>query len=199
MRPLATIFAFLFAALPGFAQWRHFGNSSLHPTAALGFGGATAVNPLGSTLDPGWTMTAGAGLTNDYAGVLANFTFVDFGITRNALVRQGAHDGSQKYWAVTIDPVVHVNGRGPVDFYLTGGGGIYGQVTRLEATFAGQPRFDLTSSETHVRPGVDGGAGFAFNLDPGSRLKVFVEARYHHMFTAGRESSFIPVVLGVRF
>ena len=199
MRSLATLFAFLFAALPGFAQWRHFGSSSLHPTAALGFGGATAVNPLGASLDAGWTMSAGAGLTNDYAGVLANFTFVDFGINRNALRREGAHDGSQRYWAVTIDPVVHVNGRGPADFYLTGGGGIYGQITKLEATFAGQPRFDLTSRETHVRPGVDGGAGFAFNLDRDSRLKVFVEARYHHMFTEGRASSFVPVVFGIRF
>ncbi len=199
MRPFSTAFILLLAALPGSAQWRHFGKSPVRATAALGVGGATAVNPLARGLDAGWTVSGGAGLTNDSVGLMANFTFAGFGINHDTLVSQGARHGDQKYWAATIDPIVHVNERGPVDFYLTGGGGIYGQITTLRATFAQQPRFDLRSSETHVRPGVDGGVGFAFNIDPRSRLKIFVEARYHHMLTEGQASSFVPVTLGVRF
>jgi len=54
-------------------------------------------------------------------------------------------------------------------------------------------------SEEILRPGVNLGAGFAFNLSDSSNIKFFAEARYHRMFTPGTDASFIPVTLGIRF
>jgi hypothetical protein len=89
--------------------------------------------------------------------------------------------------------MVHINPRGPVDFYITGGGGLYSQVTNYE--FRGG--FDF--SNTLYKPGVNGGAGFSFRPDRRSHLQVFIEARFHHMFTRNPGASFVPITAGVRF
>ena len=114
----------LVAVLPVSAQWRHFGTSYTRPTASLGVGVATPVNPLATRLDAGWNLSGGAGIQNGAVGVNVDFLAAGFGINHAALVRQGAQHGSQRYWALTLDPIVHINERGPADFYLTGGAGI---------------------------------------------------------------------------
>jgi hypothetical protein len=129
---------------------------------------------------------------------MVDFLAAGLGINHAALVRQGAQHGSQKYWAVTLDPIVHINERGPADFYLTGGAGIYGQLTKYRVPAGSASQYDLIRTENFYRPGVNGGAGFAFNLGE-QRLKVFLEARYHHLFTPGAGASLIPVTIGVRF
>jgi hypothetical protein len=119
---------------------------------------------------------------------MVDFMAAGLGINHAALLRQGAQHGTQRYWAVTLDPIVHINERGPADFYLT--------KFRVPAGPASQ--YDLIRTENLYRAGVNGGAGFAFNLgDP--RLKIFIEARYHHIFTPGSGASLIPVTVGVRF
>lgn len=127
----------------------------------------------------------------------------DFGINHTALSRTGARSGSQKYWALTVDPIFHVNERGPVDFYVTGGGGLYSQITKLRASRDsigdGFDHYDVISENTLYRPGVNGGVGFSFRPDRHSDIQIFIEARYHHMFTRGPGSSFVPVTIGVRF
>jgi hypothetical protein len=188
----------LAAVLPVSAQWRHFGTSEMRPTASLGLGLSTPVNPLATRLDAGWSLAGGAGVQNGSVGVMVDFMATGFGINHAALVRQGAEHGTQKYWALTLDPIVHINERGPADFYLTGGAGVYGQITKYRAPAGPSSQFDLIREETLYKPGVNGGAGFAFNLgDP--RIKLFFEARYHHIFTRGPGASFIPVTVGVRF
>ncbi len=193
----------LLAAPPGFAQWRHFGDRSARPTGYFGIGVSTPANPAARSLDEGWNISGGIGVTRGSVGVMVDAMFNDFGITNAALLDAGAGRGSQKYWALTVDPVFHVNERGPVDFYLTGGGGLYSRITQFRTTagLIGQDlgRYDLISSETLYRPGVNGGAGFAFRLDRRSNIKIFVEARYHRMFTRGSGASFVPVTIGVRF
>jgi hypothetical protein len=37
----------------------------------------------------------------------------------------GFPDGRVRFWSVTLDHIVHLNPKGPVDFYLFGGGGLY--------------------------------------------------------------------------
>lgn len=188
----------LVAVLPVSAQWRHFGRSDVRPTASLGVGVATPVNPLASSLDAGWNLAGGAGIQTGSVGIMVDFLGAGFGINHAALVRQGAQHGTQKYWALTLDPVVHINERGPTDFYLTGGAGIYGQLTKYRVPAGADSRYDLIRTENLYRPGVNGGAGFAFNLgDP--RFKLFLEARYHHLFTPGQGASLIPITVGVRF
>jgi hypothetical protein len=191
------------AGLPSSAQWRHFGDRSPRPTGYVGAGFSTPTNPVASRLNAGWNLGGGVGVTRGFVGVMVDAMLADFGINQAALVRAGARRGSQKYWALTVDPVIHVNARGPVDFYLTGGGGLYSRLTKYRASsnLTGQDsgRYDLISSETLYKPGVNGGAGFSFNLDNRSHIKIFAEARYHRMFTRGSGASLVPVTIGIRF
>jgi hypothetical protein len=191
------------AVMPASAQWGYFGSEPLRPTGFFGVGFSTPVNPLANRLDAGWNLAGGMGVTQTYVGVTVDAMFNDFGITHAALVQARARSGSQKYWALTVDPIFHVNDRGPVDFYVSGGAGLYGRITKYRASSTaigpGFGQFDLVSSDQLYRPGVNLGVGFAFNLSDRSNIKIFAEARYHHMFTPGSASSFIPVTVGVRF
>jgi hypothetical protein len=195
----------LLAVFPAAAQWRHFGSEPMRPTGFFGVGFASPVNPLARGLDTGWNLAGGVGVTSRYVGVLVDGMFSDFGLNHTTLVASGAPRGDQKYWAITVDPVFHVNERGPVDFYVTGGTGIYSQITEYRGFngFGGGPFSDrggdLLYSNTIFKPGVDGGAGFAFNVGYLTHVKIFAEARFHHMFTHGSGASFIPVTIGVRF
>jgi hypothetical protein len=189
------------AVLPAAAQWRHFGDRT-RLTGYFGVGGATALNPVARALDPGWTLSGGVGATNRYVGFMVEAMFVDFGLNRTTLYYAGVPRGSQKYWSLTAAPTFHVNQRGPVDFYLTAGGGLYSRITEYRAGGGRGPFYwgdDLLGSDTTCKPGVNGGAGFAFNVVPDSNVKIFAEARYHHMFTRGSGASFVPVTLGIRF
>jgi hypothetical protein len=192
---------FLLAAAPAFAQWRHFG-SETHATGFFGAGVTAPINPLARNLDPGWNVAGGIGVTSRYVGVMLDAMYSDMGINHATLVRAGVPRGDQQYWAVTVDPILHVNERGPVDFYVTGGGGLYSQITEFKFRSGGggpfNDRNDVLYSNTIYKPGVNGGAGFAFNLGY-TPVKIFVEARFHHMFLRGSGASFIPVSVGVRF
>ena len=201
---MRRILVFLWiVAMPAFSQWRRFGSPELEPTGWVGVGMSTPVNPLATRLNnAGWNIAGGFGFTQGYAGVMVDAMFNGFSINDTVLRREGARSGYQRYWAVTVDPVLHVNPRGPADFYITAGAGFYGQHTglRAQSSLAGQAsRYDLTRTDSTVRFGVNGGAGFAFSIDPASRLQFFIEARYHHVLSPDRGSSFIPVTVGVRF
>ncbi len=192
----------IIAALPAAAQWRHFGSEPVSPEGFFGVGFTAPVNPLASQLDAGWNLSGGVGVTSQYVGILLDAMYTDFGINHAALVNAGLPHGDQKYWAVTVDPIFHVNRRGPIDFYVTGGGGLYSQITQFRSP-AGFGPFgasnSLVSTYTLYKGGVDGGAGFSFRLGYQTPVKLFVEARYHHMFTHGAGASFVPVTIGVRF
>jgi hypothetical protein len=200
---MRRLFCFVFiVTAPAFCQWRHFGRSTWKPAGFIGIGPAAAVNPLAARLDTGWNLAGGAGVTQGYAGVMLDALFANFGINHSTLTREGARAGTQRFWAVTVDPIVHVNPRGPADFYLTAGAGLYGERIglRVPAGAAGLAGpYDLVRTGTFHRFGVNGGAGFAMNVDPRSRVKVFIEARFHHMFTRDQGVSFVPISLGIRF
>ena len=198
-----TLLCMILAALPAAAQWRHFGSEPISPTGFFGVGFTSPVNPLARDLDTGWNLSGGFGVTSNYVGVMLDAMVTSLGVSHNTLVDIGFPEGNQRYWAVTLDPVFHVNRRGPVDFYVTGGGGIYSQITelRVPGDFGGGlfGRHDFRTSYTIYKPGVDAGAGFAFNVGYRSTVKIFAEARFHHMFIGDSGVSFIPVTVGVRF
>lgn len=186
------------AVVPGSAQPGYFGPEPFRPTGSFGVGFSSPVNPLANRLNTGWNLAGGVGVTQTYVGVNVDAMLNDFGVNGRTLAQVGARSGTQKFWALTVDPIFHVNDRGPLDFYVTGGGGLYGRYTKYRAS-AANTGFDLVRSEQILRPGVNLGAGFAFNLSYQSNIKLFVEARYHRMFTPGTASSFIPVTVGIRF
>jgi hypothetical protein len=198
------LFIFLLLTLPAGAQWRHFGRDEARLTGYFGGGAAAPVNPIATRLDTGWSLSGGVGVTNRYVGVMLDASYVDFGLNRATLFRAGAPRGDQRYWSITANPVFHVNDRGPVDFYMTLGGGLYSQITeyRVRGGFNGpfSDRDDVLASYTLYKPGVNGGAGFAFNMGHGSHVKLFAEARFHLMFQHHWSgASYIPVTVGVRF
>jgi hypothetical protein len=186
------------AALPAAAQWRHFGDPELRPTGYFGVGVSAPVNPIATHLNTGWNLAGGGGLRYGFFGFTIDGMYNDFGISRRALIEEGLRRGREKYWAVTANPAFHVNPKGPVDFYITGGAGVYGQITSFRVN-DGRFGRDFRFSDQLVKPGVNGGAGFNFHLGRERDPKFFVEARYHHMFTRGSGASFVPVTIGVRF
>ena len=169
-------------------------------TGYFGIGFSEPVNPLATHLDTGWGFAGGAGVTYEYAGLMVDVMYNRFSINGSDLQKSGARHGSQAFWAITLDPILHINQRGPLDFYVTGGGGLYGQILRYKFGSSAGPlgQGELAYSNTIYKAGVDAGAGFAFNIAE-SRAKIFVEARFHHMFTHSAGASFVPVTVGVRF
>jgi hypothetical protein len=177
------------AALPAAAQWRKFGERT-QVEGFFGVGVVTPINPIARQLDTGWSLAGGVGVSSRYLGVMLDANYTDMGINHETLRILGVPHGDQKYWSLTVDPIFHVNRRGPVDFYLTGGGGLYSQINDLHHYH----------DNALYKLGVNGGAGFAFNVGGRhNRVKLFTEARLHHMFVGRSGASYIPVTFGVRF
>jgi hypothetical protein len=71
--------------------------------------------------------------------------------------------------------------------YLIAGGGVYN----------GKAKFDgVSDSESSTKFGVNGGAGFDYAVGSAS---VFLEARFHNVFTEGSNTTFVPITVGVKF
>jgi hypothetical protein len=195
------------AGLPAFAQFSHF-------TGFVGGGFTTPINPIGSRLDNGFNITAGAGVNaNNHFGVMLDFIYNQNGINQTFLNQVQAPDGLVRVWGFTLDPVVHVTQEGPVDFYVTGGGGIYHRTVEYTQPVVAQGTFfdpwfgfypaafgtnQIIGSYGQYKGGIDGGVGMSFKLGS-SNIKAFAEARYHHIFTRNVPTDIIPVTFGLRW
>ena len=69
--------------------------------------------------------------------------------------------------------------------YLIGGAGVYN--LKLDVDGGDDP-------DSENKFGVNGGIGAAFPL---SGFTTFIEARYHHIFSEGSSTGFIPVTFGI--
>jgi len=74
--------------------------------------------------------------------------------------------------------------------YLIGGGGVYNS----KITGSDDPGDVIPGGETKF--GINAGAGFDIKT---SGIGLFVEGRFHDVFTDGPNTKFIPITLGVRF
>jgi len=178
--------------------------------------GAGFTNPVGNTarhLDLGWNLGAGVGYNfNSYVGAKVNLGYNDMGINSGTLANIGAPEGRVSILSATIDPIVHLNPKGHVDFYVTGGGGFFhryqeftqpsvGVVTGFDPFFGFYPvpvaTHQILGSYSVNKPGIDVGAGFAM----GTRFhgKFFAEAKYNRMFLADRHTDWVPVTFGFRW
>ena len=72
--------------------------------------------------------------------------------------------------------------------YLIGGGGLY------NFDLKGDDAPATTESETDF--GINAGAGFDVSFGGGT---LFVEGRFHNVFSEGDDAKFIPITVGVRF
>lgn len=116
--------------------------------------------------------------------------------------------GGVHVFSATLDPIVHLNPKGHLDVYVTGGGGIYHRYQDFTAptTFTGfnpffgyyaVPGNQVLASSSMNKPGVDIGAGFAF----GSKWhgKFFAEAKYNRIIMGQFHTDYIPVEFGFRW
>ena len=200
----------LFAAGTLSAQeFSHFGFS-------VGAGFTQGRGDAGRNLDMGWNVRAGAGVKfNPYIGVMVDGAYDNMGITSSTLATVGAPGGRVSIASFTLDPIVHVTPKSHVDFYITGGGGLFHRYQQFTAPSVavgtgfdpffgfysvGVPVNQVLSSYSVNKPGIDIGAGIAF----GSKWhgKFFGEARYDRMFMGNRFSGdfvYLPVTFGFRW
>src|SRR5205807_8413711 len=91
--------------------------------------GAGFTQPVGNTgrhLDPGWNIQGGAGFNfSSYVGAMVQLDYNSMGINSTTLNNIGFPGGNVRIFSATLDPIVHLNPRGPFDVYLIGGGGLY--------------------------------------------------------------------------
>ena len=74
--------------------------------------------------------------------------------------------------------------------YLIGGAGLYNGKTTADD----DPGDVLGGGETDF--GINAGAGFDFKAGGAG---LFIEGRFHNVFTEGANTRFIPITLGIRF
>jgi len=178
-----------------------------------GAGFTTPVNNTGSSLDTGWNVRAGAGYNFlPWVGANLDFGFDNMGIDHTTLDNFGVGGGTVRVFSVTLDPVVHLNPKGRVDVYATGGGGYFHEETQftnpaLVSGAAGGPYFGfypgvytanvVVGGYSVNKPGIDAGAGIAFGNKWGGRF--FAEARFVRIYSgAGYHTDYIPVTFGFR-
>lgn len=77
--------------------------------------------------------------------------------------------------------------------YLIGGGGIYNVDLKGEDA---DELDDLGFEGDATKFGLNGGAGFNFAF---GNVGLFLEGRFHNVFTEGTNTNFIPITLGLRF
>jgi opacity protein-like surface antigen len=76
--------------------------------------------------------------------------------------------------------------------YLIGGGGVYNVKTTGSSDIG--TVVDTENSETKF--GINAGAGFDFKAGSAG---LFIEGRFHDVFTDGNDVQFVPVTIGLRF
>ena len=180
----------------------------------IGGGFTTPVGSTGSQLNTGWNVRGGAGMNfTSHVGANINLGFDDLGISDGTLASLGVPGGSVHVFSATLDPIVHLTPHSHVDFYVTGGGGLfhwYQQLTAPTVALVGVynpffgfynaavPATQVLSSYSVNRPGADIGAGLAFGSVRGHG-RFFAEARYDHIYLAHSHADYIPVTFGFRW
>jgi opacity protein-like surface antigen len=76
--------------------------------------------------------------------------------------------------------------------YLIGGGGVYNFKGTGSSTLAG----NFSTSGSTTKFGINGGAGFDFKAGGAG---LFIEGRFHDVFTSGKDETFVPITVGLRF
>jgi len=170
-------------------------------------GGPTSVTGSNSPLTGGWNFVVGTGYNfTPRLGLDLEFMNAGLGVTDAAIAQQQAYDANANIWSVTLNPIWRFRIGGPFGGYLIGGGGFYERDVRYsESTQVFVPTFHggffaPGSEDVHQTDdtgGLNAGVGLTWNLGWGTKL--FVEARYHYLFTSGNGTQIIPVTIGFRW
>jgi hypothetical protein len=203
---LATCFGLLSIGAASAQETSHFAFS-------VGAGFTTPVGNTGRHLDEGWNIGGGFGMNfSPYVGALIDLNYNSFGINSATLANIGVPGGGLHVFSATFDPIVHLNPKGHMDVYVTGGGGLYHRnqdftqpsvavVTGFDPFFGffpvTVPTTQILASYSVNKPGIDVGAGVAF----GNKWhgKFFAEAKYNRIFMGQFHTDYVPVTFGYRW
>ena len=186
-------------------------------TFNAGAGFTTPVKAAGDRLDRGWNAGLGAGMNfSSHVGALLEVNYNRMGINSATLNALSMPDGTASVFSATLNPIVHVNPRGPVDVYLIGGAGLYQWRTQFTQptvqVFTGFDPFlgiiypvavpvNQVITEYSVNKfGFNGGMGLTFGAIGRRKAKFYSEARFNRvMLSPSRHFDMIPVTFGIRF
>jgi opacity protein-like surface antigen len=170
-----------------------------------------------TNLSPAWNAQGGFGYNfTPHLAVMAEIEYDIFRINDKALQTLGTPEGYPgghlRSESVTIDPVWHFHPKGSWDVYAIGGGGAFVRDQYLAkptvATATGSnPFFGFNSPgypssqigldyEIH-KPGLD--AGFGVSIKVAYNIKLYLEARYDHIFAGPLRMDYAPISVGLRF
>lgn len=177
-----------------------------------GGGGSVVAGPIGHRLDSGWHLQAGAGYNlTSHLSVLGEFSFDRLGLTQSFIQAAQVPDGDAHVLSLTVDPMYHFNLSGKWGAYVIGGGGFYRrtiqftqpttQIVDVFDPFFGffpteVPTSEVLASFSRNAGGVNVGVGITYALGD-SGAKLFFETRYHHAFTAGTATQYLPITVGI--
>jgi len=191
-----------------------FGQETQKFTFDLGAGFTESVGSTSNILNrTGYDLEGGAGLNVGHGlGVKLDLGYYNFGVSSTTLTSIGAPNGNVNIFSAQINPVYHFRAIEHMNFYVTGGGGLFHQNEQfsggaLGTTAADVPFFgflpnggvgnQIFSSYSVNKPGYDVGGGLEFGTN--WHGKIFAEARYEHMFNTDTHTDFIPVTFGFRW
>jgi opacity protein-like surface antigen len=193
-----------------------FGQVTDHLNVSVGGGVSTPTGDAGHDLNTGWNFAASGGYNfNPYVSANLDFGYNRWGLNAAALQRFQEPNGQASVWDLTLNPVVHFNPRGKVDFYTTAGFGVYHRDLILTepfntTVFVCDPFFNFCFPQNvtidqvvarfdTTKGGWNAGGGFSYRIGD-SRLRFFTEARYHRMFNSeGGDLTYVPVTFGFRW
>jgi opacity protein-like surface antigen len=190
MQRLARVFAALgVVAVLGTGSAVAQGDNRGSTTSFGGFGGVSIpLGDYGDVTNTGWD----AGLVFQYRPVGSPIGFqIDGNYMENKFDPSAALPGGKDRWFFGTGNVVFgfpVSEETRIRPYLIGGGGIYSVKAKFD---------DGTSGNSVTKFGLNVGAGFDLSFQ--SNVGVFVEARFHDVFTEGSNATFIPINAGFRF
>ncbi len=209
---LPAISILLTIALPTHAQRsRYYDESRITLNAGAGF--TLPVDESKGRLDTGWHVTVGGGYYfNGTVGLTGEYSYHSLDVNNDSLVLLNVPSGDANLISLTGNLSGRFGTRSPVGGYIIGGGGAYRRHIEFDQPSAGATITDkwfgdnipttvapgtVLGSFTTWAAGVNFGAGITFGL--GGETRLFVEWRYHHVFTPVRKTQYMPITVGVRW
>ena len=150
-------------------------------SVGIAAGAAIPVGDFADAFNTGFNGTVGLGLSSLGSPVGIRFE----GMYNKFFGRDdiGGNQPDARIIAGTANLVYSLPGQG-IRPYLIGGAGYYSS------------KLDIEGIDSENKFGLNGGIGAMFPL---SGFNTYAEARFHHVFTEGRSTQFVPVTFGILF
>ncbi|HEX7123125.1 MAG TPA: hypothetical protein VF178_12190 [Gemmatimonadaceae bacterium] len=170
----------------------------------IGVGGGASV-PIGNLhdggYDTGWNITVPIGWQSASTpwGLRLDLSYDRLNGSTIASAPVSVTLSDANVWSGSLDLTLQFPfGSSGSSFYLMGGGGLH-HFTDVGsdngAAIIDGTALSSSGKNSLTKAGVNGGAGLNFGF---GRAKLFLESRFVSVFTEGKNSNYVPIILGVR-